>query len=188
MDNIIYSLKVSRTDAMTPNYDISLIAVLFLPLESILDPSFDPEVIISVDPQSNGSTFTLTLSQLSYTPIDHSSLLFEFLCVIGSAAVSLPYINELYGFVEYQSIPSNGYEYVQPIVFPRVFVRNAEFTFELLNTSLDLTTTSSLVVNEEAIFRAVISNITGPSADLVFSVRLNGIYVEATNVVVVSVG
>ena len=186
-DNVTFGLSISRTDEMMPTYDILLTAVLVLPPASVLDPLFDPAEVTSVTSHPNGITYTLTLTPLSYTPMSASSLFFSFPCRTEALAVSVPYI-EIGGHVEYESLPSNGYQYTQPVLFPRIYVREVDFTFELLNTSVELTDLNLLVLDEEAVFRAHISNVTGPSADLVLRVNLDDLYVEITGINILSVG
>lgn len=107
---------------------------------------------------------------------------------IGSLAPSQPFI-QLYGFVEYQSAPSNDHLYMQPVIFPKVFVVEADLTFKLLSTSLDLTADNSLVVDEEAVLRATLSNVSGPSSDLLLLFSLKeSTYVEFVDTRVLSVG
>lgn len=180
-DAITFGLNVSRADAVTPAYDITLALVLFLPLEDILNASIDPEAVVMISQSSNGSQTTLNLTQLTYTAgADRSDSLFSFSSVIGRLAYVVPFI-QLNGILEYQSMPSNGRVYNEPIIFPAVFVRNAELTFDLQSTSLDVTNGSLLVLGEVAVRRASIRNVVGGSADLTLLVELDGLQLIISN-------
>ena len=108
-----------------------------------------------------------------------ASTLLNFNGTIGSLAYTVPFI-ELDGFIEYESVPSNGHTYYEQITFQKVFVRHAEFSLERLYTSLNFTEGSLLVDGEEAVFVATITNVInfGHSADLTLVVEVNDTYLS----------
>ena len=108
---------------------------------------------------------------------------------IGGLAYTVRFI-ELRGTIDYQSDPSNGHMYREYITFPRVYLRHAEFSLELISTDLEITEGNLLVTGERALCRASITNIInfGPVADLVVEIELNGIYLNITSTTVTHTG
>ena len=174
-------LTVARTDETEPQYDITYVTEIFHPIESILDTSFDRETTALINRNETTITTSLNPTQLSYPQL--SSRTIEFGGVIGAMAYTAGFI-QLHGVIEYQSVPTNGQEYMQPITFSRIHIRNVESFFSLLSTSLEETEGALLLVGEEAVWRVNIENIAGPNADLIVLVGLSerNIYLNITNV------
>lgn len=188
-DSVSFRLNVVRTDETQPVYDITLMIDIFHPIESILDTSFDPGTTTPIDRNETTITTLLNSTRLSYS-VDmdlSSSLTFEFGGVVGAMAYTVGFI-QLHGVIEYQSIPTNGQVYVQPVdTFPRIHIRNVELFFDLLSTNLEVTEGAVVEVREEAIWRASIEDIAGPSADLILLVERN-IYLNITDVLIAQIG
>lgn len=166
-DSVSFRLSVARTDETQPVYDITFTTDICHPIESILDTSFDPCTTAVINRNETTITTLLNSTLLSYS--DLSSVTIEFGGVVGALAYTVGFI-QLRGVIEYRSVPTNGQVYVQPITFSRIHIRNVEFSFSLLSTSLEVTEGTVLEVGEEAIWRATIENIAGPSADLILLV------------------
>lgn len=199
-DSVSFFLNISRTDETAPVYSISLLATILHPSEDVWNTTFDPLESLSVTPSPNGTLTVLNLTRLSYTiesavdpldssviTIDRSQLSLEFQGVLGAVAYTVGFI-QLHGSIEFQSTPTNGYVYVEPITFPRVFIRNAEFTFDLLSTSSEMTEGDFVVLRETAIWQASISFITGPLANLSLLVELNDTFLSITDVDIIQIG
>lgn len=78
--------------------------------------------------------------------------------------------------------------YTELITFPEVFVRNVEFSFELLSTSSGVTNGSLVVEGERAVWQSNISSIAGPRANLSLTVELNEVHLNITDVEIVYIG
>lgn len=199
-DAVSFFLNISRTDETAPVYNISLLVTIFHPLEDVLNATFDPLGTISVSQSTNETATVLNLTQLSYTmenivdpmdssavTIDRSKLPLEFQGILSSDAYTRGFIQPR-GSIEYQSTPTNGHVYVEPITFPSVFIRNTEFAFDLLSTSLQTTESDLVVLRETAIWQANISRISGPSANLTLLVELNDTFLNIADVEIKQIG
>ena len=166
-----------------------MVAAIYHPVEEVLAVTFDPMLVPTISHMMNGLRTTLDLPQLSYATIENSSLKLNFTGILGGSAYTLPYI-QLQGLIEYHSDPSNGHIYQEPVTFPKIYMRHAEFALELQNTSLELTLGSLLIEGEEAFFQANISNIInfGPSADLTLVVKVDGAYLNFNHTEVAQIG
>lgn len=197
MDAVSFFLNISRADETVPVYDISLLLTIFHPLEGVLNATFDPLETISISQSTNETETVLNLTQLSYTVVDpmdssvtmvdRSRLPLVFLGVLSSEAYTSGSI-QLYGSIQYQSSPSNGHVYVEPITFPRIFIRNAEFAFYLVSTSLLMTEDNLVVLRETAVWRANITRVSGPSANLTLLVELNDTFLNIADVEIQQIG
>ncbi len=174
---------------MFPVYAITLITAVYHPLDQVMVASFDREHIDSVIRQPNESKTTLNLARLVYGSEQDSILQIIFLGFIGGLAYTVPYI-EPRGTIDYQSDPSNGHLYRSHITFPRVYLRHAEYSLELISTSLESTEGNLLVIGERALCRASVTNIInfGPAADLAVALQVNGTYLNITSTQVSHVG
>lgn len=183
---------------MSPDYDISLQATIFHPSERVWNiTTFDPMDIAL----TNGTETVLNLMPLRYVienvldpfdgsmmMIDHSQLQLEFRGVLGTGAYTNSFIQPL-GSIEFQSVPTNGHLYEEPIIFPKVFIRNAELTFDLVSTTSEISKENLVVLNEVAVWEANISSVTGPPANLSLLVELNNnAFLNITDVTVASIG
>ncbi len=188
-DSVTFSLSVTRTDDTFPVYNIILTASIYHPIEEVMVANFDPMLITTISHETNQSKTTLNLPQLSYATMEASMLQIAFNGTFASLAYTVPFI-QLHGLIEYQSSPTNGHAYSEQITFPKVFVRDADFSLELINTSLELTNGLLLVEGEEALFRANITNIInfGPSTDLNLLVEVNGTYLYINSTEIVRIG
>ena len=176
-------------DATFPVYDITLITNLYHPLDEVLNVTFNPSLIDAVNVMANEVKITLNPLELSYSPAGSDTLEITFAGSVQSLAYAVPSI-QLQGTVEFQSFPSNGHTYNQPVSFQEVLVRHAEIFVELVSTSMELTEGTLLVLEEEALFRATITNIVnfGPSNDLMLMIRVNGTYLNIMSTEIVQIG
>ena len=185
-ETVTFSLSIEREDNTHPDYDITLSVVISQPVEDIINVLFDPAMVTSNTPFPGGINTTLTLDQLSYT-MNFPSLILEFDGVVGElGGIEQPV--QLSGYIEYQSNPSNGRTYSEPIAFPDLYIRDLDFNFSLLSTSLNLTDGPLVVVNEVTVCRAQFRNIVGPSANLNLLVELNDVHMNITDAEIVHIG
>ena len=185
-ETITYSVSIERADNTHPDYNITLLVVISLPVEDIINVFFDPAMVTSNTSFPGGINSTLTLDQLSYT-MNFPRLILEFDGVVGElGGIEQPV--QLSGYIEYQSNPSNGRAYSEPIAFPDLYIRDLNFSFSLLSTSFGLTEGSQVVVNEVTVYRAHFSNIIGPSANLSLLVEVDGVYMNITDAEIVHIG
>ena len=197
-DSVSFFLNISRIDEMSPDYDITLLATLFHPSESLWNTTFDPMDIASTSQSPNRTETVLNLAPLRYVmesavvngfmiTIDRSQLQLELQGVVGAEAYTIGYI-QLHGSVEFQSVPTNGRLYEEPAIFPKVFIRNVEFTFDLVSTTLEMTEGNLVALNEVAIWEANISRVTGLPANLSLLIELNNAILNITDVHIVRTG
>ena len=176
---------------MLPTYAISLTAAIYHPLDEVMVASFERDLINSSAREANEFRTTLSLSQLDYRSEQSSMLQVVFDGSIRGLAFTVPYI-ELRGTVDYQSDPSNGHIYREDITFQRVYLRHAELSLELISTTFEMTTKNLLVVGEEALCRATVSNIINfepaLAVDLVVLMEVNGTYLNITSINVIHTG
>jgi hypothetical protein len=182
-DSITFSLNISRTDAMFPTYVITLLAVIHHPLNNrVMDAIFSSGQVISTLQEGNETRSTLDLPELNYELEQGSTLQITFFGLIGDLAFTVQYI-ELYGTIDYQSDPFNGHTYDQDITFPRVYLRHADFSLNLISTTFEETEDNLLISGEGALCRASTTNIInfGPAANLVILIEVNGTYFNITS-------
>lgn len=175
---------------MFPTYVITLLVAIYHPLNNqVMEAVFSIGQIISTSQEGNETRTTLDLPELNYELEQGFTLQREFSGLIGDLAYTVPYI-ELYGRIEYQSTPSNGHIYHQDIIFPRVYLRHAEFVLSLISTSFEETEDDLLIFGERALCRASITNIInfGPVVDLVVLIEVNSTYLNITSTDVVHIG
>ena len=185
-ETITFSLSIEREDNTHPDYDITLSVVISLPVEDIINVIFDPAMVISNISFPGGINATLALDQLSYS-MNFPRLIFGFDGIVGElGGIKQPV--RLSGYIEYQSDPSNGHMYSEFIAFPDLYIRDLDFNFSLLSTSLDLTDGPLVVVNEVSVCRAQFRNIVGPSANLNLLVELNDVHMNITDAEIVHIG
>lgn len=178
-ETLTFTLNISRTDDSIPEYDITLKAAIYHPPEEVFLVNFDPALETTVNHERNRSRTNFTLSPLSYATVENSTLQVNFNGTTGNLAHTIPYI-QLFGYIEYESVPFNGHTYQEQVTFPKVFVRDAEVSIKPLVTSSSLTRDSLLVNEEEALFVASITNLvnTGPAADLSLAVEVNDTFLN----------
>jgi hypothetical protein len=183
---------------MDPVYNIILQAAILHPPRDVWNATFDSSDVVSTTMSANDTETMLNLTPLRYATetifvnglgisVDHSQLSLRFEGVIGALAYTAGFI-QLHGDIEFQSSPSNGHVYEGPIIFPKVFIRNLQFTFDLVSTSSDRSDGDLVLFRESALWLANISLIAGPVEDLRLLIELNDTYLNITEVKVTQIG
>ncbi len=113
---MLFSLNITRIDEIIqPDFNVTLNAVLILPLENILVASLDHLNTTSTT-EGNETRVTVFLDPLS----NSSSVSLSFEGVVNE-------VIQLLGFIEYEADPTNGRMYIEPIKFP-VILFNCSFS------------------------------------------------------------
>lgn len=189
-------MNISRTDEALPQYDIILSATVYHPNTEVVNVMFDVENVIEIESGNFETKATLALPQLNYTNVeeqsnfgDESTHCLSFNGTIADLADTIPYI-ELYGHIDYESTPTNGHQYQERFTFPKIFLRNANVSLEMVSTSLDFTHGNVLVQNEEALFSASMKNIFNfeDNTNLTISFQLSSALVSILSSEIMDVG
>ena len=115
-ETVLFSLNITRIDEIIqPDFNVTLNAVLILPLENILVASLDHLNTTSTT-EGNETRVTVFLDPLS----NSSSVSLSFEGVVNE-------VIQLLGFIEYEADPTNGRMYIEPIKFP-VILFNCSFS------------------------------------------------------------
>ncbi len=179
-DAVIFNLSISRTDETIPVYGITLTAVIYHPFEEVLITLFDPAMVASIENDLDEVRTTLALPQLNYNNLeepavgDQSTFLLTFNGTVNSLAYTVLSI-QLEGQISFETAPTNGHQYCEMFSFPEIFIRDANFSLELISTSFDSTQGPALIQDEEALFRASVTDIHnfGESANLTLSLEID---------------